>query len=103
MVVERVDGGVVCCFRSYIMKSDLRLLWLYHSHLMFFLTLTLVQRKENLFESTKLYFSLSPLCLAGCLQYWRGNRQRDRKELTVRNEYLLWQHRPWETSGRASL
>lgn len=68
-----------------------------------FLTLTLVQRKENLFESTKLYFSLSPLCLAGCMQYWRGNRQRDRKELTVRNEYLLWQHRPWETSGRASL
>lgn len=85
-------SGVVWCFRSYSMKTDLRLLWLYCSHLTLFLSLSLVQRKENLFGRPEAYFSLSPPCLAECMQYLGGNRQRQGKELTVKNEYILMVH-----------
>ena len=72
-------------YRSYITKADLRLFQLYHSHLMLFLSLILVQRKENLFGRLGSYFSLSSPCLAGCMQYLRENRQREGKEWTVKN------------------
>lgn len=85
-------SGVVWCFRSYSMKTDLGLLWSYRSHLTLFLSLTLVERKENLFARLESYFSLSPPCLAECTQYLGGNRQRPGKELTVKNEYRLMAH-----------
>lgn len=74
-------SGAVWCFRSYSMKTDLRLLWLYCSHLTLFLSLTLVQRKENLSGRPESYFSLSPPCLAECMQYLGGNKDKGKNWL----------------------
>lgn len=93
------------------MKTDLGLLWLSRSHLVLFLSLTLVQRKEILFGRLESYFPLPPPCLAENMQYLGGNSQRQGKELTAKNEPIQNGHilmvqsgsTPWEISDRAFL